>query len=150
MSRKRMILEEIKETNPLVPGSPDNPITIGEKAKDILVSLKLYEDDKRGGTLRDQLGYSEFSQARERLEYLRLIEYRPKYDAAAIVKQEQKIASLRQELRDSALTMASRQLSDLCQQIAYIENSLSNNTTAPFLTDAGRSVLLQGTVTVKI
>lgn len=52
MAKKRMILEEIEEKNDLVPGSPDNPIKLGEKAKNIMIRLGLARKEGNPGSCR--------------------------------------------------------------------------------------------------
>lgn len=151
MSRKRMILEEVQEPNQLVPGSPDNPLKIGEKAKNILVRMKIYEDDGRTGdpTAGNQYD-TDYRYAMERLEFLQLIEYRPKYDATAIARKQTAISELRVGLAQSAMTMASDDIVQVYRSINTLENALQSNDKVAWMTDAGRALLLTGTVTVSL
>ena len=149
MARKRMILEEIAEPNPLVPGTPENPIKLGEKAKTILVHMKLYEDDGRTGRNMERYD-DDYRQALERLEYLKLIEYLPQYDDAAIAAKQIEIEVLRQQLAESADTMSINGLHNICNSIRDVQSKIDGNKKVARLTDAGTALLLSGTVTVSL
>lgn len=152
MAKKRMILEEVPELNPLVPGTPDNPIKLGEKAKNLLVQLSLYEDDGRGGQWRAR-NYDEgggYAQAQERLEFLKLVEYKPEYNDKAVEKMKAEQVELRARLAQIAPTAKHQDLYSLLEKIRIIADRLNSNTKGPWLTQAGRDVLLTGTVTVSL
>jgi hypothetical protein len=143
-----MILEEVPETNPLVPGSPDNPIKLGEKAKNILIRLKMAEDADTPGEL-GRVCYDEVdrSNALDRLMFLKLIE-----TITVQPTQERLLTAVLKKQAMLDMIAANGKAQDISYAAQYWASAESDcrPLTRWGLTYAGRALLISGSVTVSL
>lgn len=153
MPRKtRMILEEVEQKNDLVPGSPENPLNLGEKAKNILVKLKNAEDTGIPANLQEY-GYTENRPPMERCIFLKLIETVPTRTPEQVQTEiDRCMAQLFESVnwQHSPTKEFTKMLFDAHYELDRLRNEITTPTVRTQLTDAGRALLLTGTVTISL
>jgi hypothetical protein len=143
MSKKRMVLEEVEEKNLLVPGSPENPIKLGERQKDLILRLHMLERDDLDLDGQDYglsmvEGYS--------LIYLGLVEEKLFYTPEEIAAFHEEAQSIRKMTAESILC-GSTGIYTLVED-ENLERKAKK--TVWRLTEAGKALLLSGKVTVAL
>jgi hypothetical protein len=158
--KTRMILEEVEEKNDLVPGSPENPIKLTEKAKTILIKMFNQETQpetpgssagrQRKYSHRDDFHYDGYNAALDRLLFLGLVAESP-------VETEQQARAKTVKLRDELAGLVtqgatSKAILDVAYKLESAESRLINFQ-SPLkleLTQAGRDLMLKGSVTISL
>jgi hypothetical protein len=152
MARKRMILEEIEEPNQLVPGSPDNPVKLGERQKNVLI--RLHQDEKNGFASQNGTNNNwrheifREQEVKDHLLFLGLVEETPLRTPAEVKKIDAETSKLKNQLKAA---VAADKLGDVSVLIEKIRNQKYEKSYKVWrLTDAGRKLLLKGKVTISL
>lgn len=148
-----LVLEEVDEKNQLVPGTPDNPVRLGERMKKLLVTISLCERDGRA-YYSDSYGryQNDDGESFERLRYLNLIKSVP-YEDPKNADRKKTIAELRKKLRAIALNGTPADLNITANTIYDTDRAIKSRSEERetwVLTEAGKALMLSGKVTLSL
>jgi hypothetical protein len=141
--RKRMVLEEIEEKNLLVPGSPENPIKLGEKQKNVILALHMAEQENRpfNGNHYD---HGDLAVTFDKLKFLGLIEEVDRYSMEEKATMAVEAQASRQAVADAILAGKEP------PQGTYYHLEQRAQQRIMRLTQSGKDLLLKGPVTVAL
>jgi hypothetical protein len=148
-----MVLEEIEEKEQLVPGSPDNPIKLGERQKAALLRMHVKDSQPRKASQPNDARYDLGRQYMEedvytRLTFLKLIEEQPAFSTEEVRAKKKRMAKLHVEAKKLVEAGEMNKAGDVIREYQSLESECRY--TKLGLTKLGRDLIIKGKITVSL